>query len=1149
MATTPQINLPDGTGTTTDLRVTTNLFGLFFTGTVDSNTVDVQIDVNGAGYVSNPSLVELSLPDFSVPNPSAYPEGIQLEQGINVIRLRAIDISGDFSPPATITVEVIPDSVDAVQYGPPTGVKVQRDATSVTVEWSDQGSEDATGYNVYASTGPGGTGSGYLRVNLDMIPADSPMETQEEEFEVASVSHDLDNPSPGAIDAATAADLLVEARTVGAVSNQVLAEVGRNRFPLAIDPKYRLRLSVSAVRQVKRFAYPHDRNRGIVDGYLNSDTFSAVSADEPLYYVVTAVYFDQSTGSLRESRFSQELVAAPLPLDTTIRGIRIREQSVVARDYIKDVNEIEPELSLIPGSTVREIHIEPFANEAEKAYFLMDFVHRSKSFAALLQIDDPNLTGTSIPVSSSYYKQNLKTALSLSSDVAVQNLIDSAFDSLAANFNVPRQGRRPAVVNQTFFTTTRPTRDLVVTQDAVVQSSTNPAAPRFRANGSITMVAANAQAYFNPDKRRYEVSIQMIADVPGAFGNLPAGALDTVVSGADGLQTENVGASDFGHDRQSNLELSVTAMRVLSSLDSGTEGGYIATANSVPGLLECRVVKSGDPDMMRDYDPVRGKHVGGKVDIWCKGTVERTVVNTFAFQFSIARNVRFDVIDPLTFTFRARDSRLTPDNPISEVLFNPSQGLGLRNHSNVPTTPYDLIGVEIVDYRTIRLSSAVPQPPTSLDDFVEGDYRFRSNNRFVATFQPVRRVSSVVGDISGPIDPGDGFTLFKTQDPLLEGESTIAQDYVEIHQVDGVPSGDSVLVNAETHVMIGEFPEPLNSVGINVFTLRVFSDDRTVEYRGPSLPDPDYLILDGTQTTPIKLVRTALSDIPNGATVSVDYEHDENFAVTYVVNDVLQQVQQKVNAKRHVTADVLAKQAVENPYVAEMTVQLLSNAEQAPTDAAIRTNLSVLSDNRGVGGSVRISDGVAAVDNASGVDFVVQPFTRFTLQDGAVRIRDSVQSAYVFLPSLSLSSNAVYLLDDPLPYDTTDGGGPANVHHGVFMDELQMASASSLEDVGSGLHRSWIIGRLGAVIPGYSDDATLLPVVVDPADIPAERVRRTANRVVVSLDAGVVPADVPTNHSFAASYVVEGDQGTKDLETTQVEYLVPGSVTVTYRRP
>ncbi len=1152
MTSAPRIDYFDGDGDTDNLSVTTNVSSVVLTGTVEPNVVDIQIDVNGAGFVSDPSLVDLSLPSFTVPSLAAFPAGLPLEKGRNTVRLRAIDISGSASPPSTFVADVVSEDSLQTVLSPPTGVVLQREAKQVLVQWSDVSPDEPAGYNVYASTGAGGSDSGYLRVNAELIPHAAPTRTVEDVADVFTSVTTFDNPDeadPFAPIASNfdATDLLLSSDLVSASTNDVVEPVARTRVPLGVDPQYRMTVTVQSVRPTKFFSFVHDRNDGISNGVLNNDVFSVVDPEDPLYYVVTSVYFDRATGQLQESRYSAEMPGSPLPLDTTVRGIRIREQSLVVRDYIMEVNESQPTLALIPASTVREVHIEPFGNEVQKAYFLMDFVHRSKSFAALLQIDDPNMTGTSVLVESSGYKTNLKASLSLASDSAVQSLIDGAFDSLAANFGVPRQGRRPAQVRQTFFTTTRPTRDLVVSQGAIISSSRNSTAPRFVANGSVSILAENAQAYFNPSTRRYEVTVQMIAETPGSSGNVPAGDLDTVVSGADGLQTVNPFAAAFGRDRQSNLELAETASRKLYSLDAGTEGGYEMTAVGTPGLLEVRIVKSGDPDMMRDYDPVRHKHIGGKVDAWVKGTIERTVTETFAFQFSVARNVRFDVVDATSLTFRARDSRLTESNPIDEMLYNPSQGLGLRNHSNTPMTEYDLTGVEIVDYRTVRLNTSIPQPETLLDDFVEGDYRYRSNNRFVAGFQPVMRVSSVLGEVSGSLDPDDGYELYKLQDPLLDGESTIATDFVEIHQVDGIPSGNSVPVNGESHVLIGQFEEPLNSVGVNTFTLRVYSADRSVEYRGPSSPDPDYLVLAGSQTTPVKVVRTTLSNIVSGTEVSVDYEHDENFQVTYVVNDVLQSLQQRFDKMRHVTADVLAKQSVENRMSIEATVQLLPNADKAVTDSAVRTNVTVLTDTKGVGGSVRQSDAISVMDRAVGVNFIVQPFTRFSLADGAVRVRDSVPSDYVELPSLSQFSNQVFLLIQALPFDTSDGGGGPTVHHGVYKDELIMQAATSLEDVGAGVDRAWVIGRLGAVIPGYSDDATLLPVALTADGVVQERIRRTANRVVVSLNAGIVPPDVPSGHSFAATYVVQGDRGVKDLETSQVEYLTPGDLVLTYR--
>lgn len=1136
MATAPRISYPDGSGMTTELSLTTNVVGLSFVGAVDPNTVDVQIDLNGAGFTSDPTLVGLAPPAFSIPNPVSFPNGLTLERGRNTVRIRAVDLDGSVSAASTITVNVVNDASALSEMAPPTGIELRRRAATVDVMWSDESTAGAAGYNVYASVGGGGTSSGYLRVNAAMIPSSAVREVRLDEVPMISFDYDFRETN-------TDLEFQVQTQTADAVTGEVSSKKSLTAWPLFSSPDFRFKGSIVRLERVSQYVYNHDRASDAGSGVLNNDAFSSVHPDDPLFYVVAAVYYDRSTGLLTESRYSREVSGAPLPLDTTVRGIRIRDQRKIAESYIDEVQRGDPSLSLIPGSTVREVHIETFANEMQKAYFLMDFVARAKSFPALLAIDDPTLSGTSVLVSNSAYKQNLRTALAISDDAAVQALVDGAFESLARNYGVKRGGSRLAVVQQTFWTAARPTRDLTVQQNAVVSSSRNATAPRFRALGSATMLAANAQSYYNPDKRRYEMTLQLVAESPGSDGNAPAGDLDTVVSGANGLQTVNEVSADQGRDTQSNLELAETAMRAITGVDSGTTGGYLRTASGTPGVFEARVVAAGDDHMVRDWDPVRQRHTGGKVDIWVKGTVERTIDETFAFQFSSARSVRFDVIDAASLVLRARDSRLSPDNPIQELLDNPSQGLGFRNHSVLPTASYDLTGAEMMDYQTIRLSTLIPQPETRLDDFVEGDYRYRSNNRFTASVQPVRRVVSVTGEVSGTLNPASGYLLYKTQDPLDAGESTAASDYVSIVQVGDVPSGASIQVNAEEHVMIGEYEEPLRFVGANKFTLRVYSRDRSVLYNGPEAESPDYFVIDGTQTKPARIVRSSASAIASGATVSLDYEHDENFKVTYVVNDVLHRVQSRVDRSRHAGADVLVKQAVENPMSVEATVQLAKNAVQSSVDSAIRTQVSILTDRKGIGESVHQTDySTAMKTSSSGVSFIVQPFAKMTLQDGSVRIRDGMPPDATFLSSLSRFDNAVYVLDEPLPFSTADGGGPANVHRGVYRDKLPLSLARSLESVGDRPDQAWIVGGSGAVVYGYSDDDTLT-AAVGAAGVAAERLRRTANKVFVSLR---LP-DAPSDHEWAATYVVSGDRGVMDIDVSQVEYVTPGELTLTYR--
>jgi hypothetical protein len=1145
MAIAPLINYPDGSGITISLVMTTNLFALFFTGSVDSSTIDVQINVNGAGFVSDPTLVQLILPNFTIPNPASIPSGLQLNLGTNVIQLRAIDLNGSVSPISTITVTVVTD-VDLLSVmSPPTGISLNRHASSVDIVWSDSSPVPPVGYNVYCSTGSQGTGSGYLKLNQDLIPYSSFISTDTTLLPISDVSYDFQNSSAGS---PNTPQLKVVATTSDPVTNETVSTQAVNFIPLITADAYRYEVTVTKLLQVNNYLFNHDRNASLGSGILNNDTFSVVDNSQPLYYVITAVYFDSSTGILQESRFSAELTGAPLPLNTQVRGIRIRDQSSVAQDYIGEIQKTNPTLSLIPGSTVREVHIEPFSNEIQKAYFLADFVSRSKSFPALLAIDDPGLTGISIPVSQSQYKQNLKTALTVFDDATVQTIIDSAFDSLAQNYGVTRPGPLPAQVTQTFYTTSVPTKDLIVIQGAIVSSSTNSAAPAFVTKGQVTLSAANAQAYYNPQTKRYEIQAQMIAMTPGSAGNVPAGALDSVNSGATGLQTINEVSATFGQDQGSNLDVAELSMNALSSLDTGTPGGYQKTALATPGVLQVAVIQSGDPFMERDWDPVRQKHIGGKVDIYVKGTNERTVTETFAFQFQEANNVKFTVIDATNLIFQAQDSRLSQNNPIEQMLYNPSQNLGLYNHSVLPTAAYDLAGVVVLNYNTIQLSTLIPQPPTNIDDFIEGDYRYRSNNEFTPTLQPILRVTSVVGQISGALDSTNGYTLYKLQDPLIEGNSTIATDYIQINQIGSVPSGQSIAVNNELHVLIGEINEPLDSVGINTFSLNVYSQDRTIQYNGPNSPNADYLIVPGTQTTPLQIVRSSSSTIPTGATVSVDYEHDENFAVTYVINDVLQQLQSQYATMRHATADVLVKQAVENPMSTEMTVQLNPNADQVTVDSNIRTSVTVLTDSKPVGGTIYQSDMVQTVkDSDSGVQFIVQPFTQMTLATGAMRLRDSIPPDGILLSSLSQFNNAVYILQQALPFNTTDGGGPATVFHGVFMDNLQMAPATSLATVGSAVGQAWIIGAQGAIIQGYSDDATLTPEYVTPSAIAAARLALTANHVVISLNNGINPPDVPGNHMFSVTYIVNNDTGSKDITTSSVEYLTPGQLTITYR--
>lgn len=1172
MAQAPQFTTRDGSGTARDLVFTTNREGIILSGIIDINTVDVQISVNNQNFVSDPSLVLLDGQTFTIPNPASYPDGLAIALGINSVRVRAIDIVGSVSPNASATVTRV-EKLDAADSLIPSGIKLHRKRDAVEIHVAkpalildglrqavfgvdndgdnfpadttpiDRIPYDFQGLNIYASTTAGGV-AGYFKVNSSLVTTES---STVDELHLGIFDTRVEfNPTDYTTEAqarlrftTTIEDTFgTEIALVQTQSWEFLQDLTLG-LPSVTSRDVRIEYTGYEIERKEYIVFEHNRAAGNEANTANSDMFGDVAQIEPLYYVVTGVYIDTATGDEFETPYSQEVLGAPLTVDTRIRDLPGRTQLQIVTDYVAAVQRVDSELSLIPGSTTRDVSIDPFASEAERLWFIVDFVHRSQSFLTLLQIDDANNDGETDLVSASAYKQALKAAVGFSTNDAVQTLIDTQFDKLAGNLQKTRLSGRPAVGQAVFYTTSRPSADVTIPSGAVVAAGS----VTFVVGGTYILRAVDAEAYYNFNTKRYEVIADIVASSPGADSNVSAGEITSINSGVTGMQVINTEAAVFGSDRESNGDLATRAQLAYTSVDTGTEGGYASTAAEQIGIIKSKIVKSGDELMMRDWDEVRKKHIGGKVDIWVQGLQERTVTETFAFSFEVARDIPCQIIDVANLIFQVIDTDVTTDTPIIELLDNPSLGLGIRNASQ--GKDYDLTGATLVNYNTFQLDPLIQTFTTAIDDAIRADYRFRSINRFFFSLQPVRRVISVEGAVSGPLDAALGYDLFKLDDPLLEGESTIADNYLVINQVAGVPSGDVQTVNDETHVMIGFFEESLGNIGINTTSLVVFNEDRSIQFEGPGSASPDYEVIEGTITTPVKIKRTAASNIVSGETVSCDYEHDENFTVAYVINDLLQQLQQTINVRRHITADVLVKQATLNSVEIDTTIQLKSGASKDSVDPAVRSSVSTELNQKLIGQGTAQSDIVNAIDSTNGVDFQVLPLARMGYADGSRKERVSISNDSLRVGSLDIGGNQVSILTTALRYPTTDGGGLPTEHRGVFQDDETMTLADSLATVGQHADGAFIIGSGGAIISGYSDDATITAEtgVTNPDDIETERLARTANHVVVSL----VGIDSPSEHSYRATYVIRGDTGPHDLMTTQVEHIDLGDFTLTFR--
>ena len=119
-----------------DFVLTTTLSNRFLTGTVPSDTADLQVSIRGASYTSDPDYVAFEGTSFTIPNPSAFPDGLQLFPGSNEIKVRAILSNGSATQEAVVNGTLILEADVGTEITAPSGIFLERlDSTiNVTVE-------------------------------------------------------------------------------------------------------------------------------------------------------------------------------------------------------------------------------------------------------------------------------------------------------------------------------------------------------------------------------------------------------------------------------------------------------------------------------------------------------------------------------------------------------------------------------------------------------------------------------------------------------------------------------------------------------------------------------------------------------------------------------------------------------------------------------------------------------------------------------------------------------------------------------------------------------------------------------------------------------------------------------------------------------
>jgi hypothetical protein len=649
---------------------------------------DISVQFNGsetAGVISNPPIVNVATLDVSI-NTVALTQGVHYGVDPTTGEIDFSEGSAPYGAPlASDTVLVIYDTDSVVNVlVPPTGIRVEVRTGALDLFFFSLRDPD-TAYNIYRSTESGGGSAGYTRVTP--LPIDQPISVDEEVV-----------------------------RTEDSVD-----ETG-NIFFDPDSPEF-LRRTTTTEDTIK-----------FVETQKYSDT--DLDPSQEYFYVITSV----NTLTDEESFYSEEVSATPLAIPVNPPIPRVTKQDII-ENFVQNWLEVDPEADLKPGSLIRDTIIEFPSRELERLYTMERFRLIQQSFITLLALDDPNGDGVSDPVEDVPDKRALREALDFNSDNATQEYIDAAFDNLATNNSTFRKANTKSKGTLTFYAETPFDQDIVIPLATV--SGTLGANPvSVETLQSAVMFASIRDSYFNPATNRYEIDVPARAIVAGLAGNVGAGSIRQVISNTNtpvALKVTN--AVDFigGLDKETNRSLAERSILSFSGVDPGTNNGYKKTMREIQGVQSNSIVGAGNDIMLRDYDDVRMKHIGGKVDIYIRGDELAEVTEQFEVLFQQSVNIDSTTLNPVFFEIEIEDAELDPEtNYVVRIdrVFNETKNVA-----------YDLTNSYIKDFKTIVLDPTRPlnaaNPITaSPEDVIKVSYTTSRIISYIPTNQPIREIST-----------------------------------------------------------------------------------------------------------------------------------------------------------------------------------------------------------------------------------------------------------------------------------------------------------------------------------------------------------------------------------------------------------------------
>lgn len=596
---------------------------------------------------------------------------------------------------------------------------------------------------------------------------------------------------------------------------------------------------------------------------------SDVGGANIFYAMLSTVIQDPNTQAIFESQQNGPITCGyvNLKLVQLTDFLALQRKEDIAGRMITQVNRNYPNLDLSPRSELRDLMIDPVAIELSNMSVREWFSRVSQSVSGLAQVDNANGNGISDPFNSSPVKQQISRAYGLNSS-DTQTFINSQFDVLGERAGLIRMGATSSVVTVTFYTYVKPAASVAFSVGLVVSTVADAQTPalNFVTTGSVSVATGSINTYYDPINGWWAVSVPASCQSTGSNTNVGAGTINNAGSGTpSGWYCTNLSAAAFGQDDEINSSFASRILtRLATGTDSGTRNGYLTTAYSTPGITSAIVVAAGDAEMLRDWDPIRQKHVYGCVDIYTKGTSlsEQDEIVGFQYQNTGVFGSPSTYITLNSFNKNTLNAQIPNFFSLPYPLYQAVQllatGLNGNFYFGLENSQFDNVNGYIIlnpNDSAYTITDGVVSPLMTNKAAIAGlptnaTYqlfaRYQSPLIDTPAFQPIISVNSVVGQASQTGTVATNLIdLIHTSDFLLNGGSNQAGDIVNVSTTATTPITKTItVVNGTTPVTIdsamsltvdtnGNIGNVVSVRSIDQSTLYGFGTDYTIVSTGP----------------------------------------------------------------------------------------------------------------------------------------------------------------------------------------------------------------------------------------------------------------------------------------------------------------------------